>query len=111
MPGMCSALRSLGIDEPLKADIRHLLVRQLQCIVELDELVEMIPITSARVQLQSLLALWGNHWPTAEFDDVEAWDDIVQNRLLYIQKSQDLVRKHANNDNSTRLLVADLGSD
>ena len=31
---------------------------------------------------------WSKRWPSPSMDDAEAWDDIVQNRLLFFQKFQ-----------------------
>jgi adenylosuccinate synthase len=36
-----------------------------------------------------LLGGWHKRWPSAEFDDVEAWDDIAQNRLLFLNHLQE----------------------
>ncbi|KAH9308159.1 hypothetical protein KI387_036070 [Taxus chinensis] len=96
---------------PLATVSRHLLVRQLQRIIELNEFVELISTTNERIQLKSLLAMWQNRWPTPEFDDVEAWDDIVQNRLVYIQKYQGHVRKHEADEKFSGQLAADLDSE
>eukprot|EP01018_Ginkgo_biloba_P019264 Gb_14393 [translate_table: standard] len=98
---------------PLATVSKHLLVRQLQQIIELDEFVEFTPTRNVKVQLPRLLAAWRNRWPTAEFDDVEAWDDIVQKRLMYFQKSQSLVRKKLGEgyEEFGRQLAAELDSE
>jgi hypothetical protein len=36
-----------------------------------------------------LVQEWQERWPSSQLDDVEAWDDIVQNRLIFFQKFQD----------------------
>ena len=36
-----------------------------------------------------LLGGWHKRWPSPEFDDVDAWDDIVQNRLIFLNHIQE----------------------
>lgn len=92
---------------------KHLLVRQLQRIVEIDEFIKFITIKEMRVQLHSFFEAWRRRWPAPEFDDVEAWDDIVQNRLIYFQKFQGLLRKQlgAADEDVGKRLLADLDSE
>lgn len=35
-----------------------------------------------------LLGGWHKRWPSPEFDDVEAWDDVAQNRLMFLNHLQ-----------------------
>ncbi|KAG0609962.1 hypothetical protein M758_7G027900 [Ceratodon purpureus] len=81
---------------PLALRARHLRVRQLQKAIELEEFITFITKADEK-ELPRLLGGWHKRWPSPEFDDVEAWDDVAQNRLIFfnhIQEhfSQQLVR-------------------
>ncbi|KAI5080746.1 hypothetical protein GOP47_0003929 [Adiantum capillus-veneris] len=72
---------------PLASSARRLQIIKLQKTTELSEFLENI----ANYQLNGLLRLmseWRDRWPSSAMDDAEAWDDIVQNRLLFYQKMQ-----------------------
>lgn len=36
-----------------------------------------------------LLGGWHKRWPSSEFDDVEAWDDVAQKRLMFLNHLQE----------------------
>ncbi|MCO5603923.1 hypothetical protein L7F22_058079 [Adiantum nelumboides] len=72
---------------PLATSARRLQIIKLQKTTELSEILE----NTAAYQPNGLLRLmseWRNRWPSPAMDDAEAWDDIVQNRLLFYQKMQ-----------------------
>lgn len=40
-----------------------------------------------------MLGGWHKRWPSPEFDDVEAWDDVAQNRLMFFNHIQELLNQ------------------
>ncbi|XP_002965996.2 DNA-dependent protein kinase catalytic subunit [Selaginella moellendorffii] len=74
---------------PLAIGARRLQVRILQRAVELEEFVD-FSSRPDRSNISRLLSKWRQRWPSTKRDDVEAWDDILQNRLVFLQKLQGL---------------------
>jgi hypothetical protein len=60
----------------------------------------------------SLLEGWQKRWPSSEFDDVEAWDDIAQNRLLFFNEIQAVItqqlQKNSNFEDGKTSIVSRL---
>lgn len=59
-----------------------------------------------------LIGGWHTRWPSCEFDDVEAWDDVAQNRLLFFNHIQEHlnqqvqgIRTHEDGSNSVVSLL------
>ncbi|OAE24558.1 hypothetical protein AXG93_2415s1380 [Marchantia polymorpha subsp. ruderalis] len=77
---------------PLAIGARHRQVQKLQKITELDEFVEMMTNQQSE-QLPRKLVEWRHRWPSSKLDSVEAWDDIVKNRLVFFHKIQGLVNR------------------
>ncbi|XP_024384636.1 uncharacterized protein [Physcomitrium patens] len=92
--GQCHLIfrRQWSALHPFALGSRHQRVRQLQKIVELEEFITFISKPEAG-ELSRLLSGWHKRWPSPNFDDVEAWDDIAQNRLLFLK----YIQEHFNN--------------
>lgn len=60
----------------------------------------------------SLLEGWQKRWPSPEFDDVEAWDDIAQNRLLFFNEIEAVInqqlQKNSNFEDTKTSIVSQL---
>lgn len=83
---------------PLATSARHLQVRELQKTLELSEFVD-LSASNQHTDWPRLLSEWRTRWPSTTMDDVEAWDDIVQNRLLFFQKLQSSFNKRLEKEN------------
>ncbi|KAL2645175.1 hypothetical protein R1flu_012762 [Riccia fluitans] len=75
---------------PLATGARHRQVEKLQKIVELEEFLDLMT-NQQREQFPRKIIEWRHRWPSSKLDGVEAWDDIVQNRLVFFLKFQGLV--------------------
>ncbi|KAJ7526251.1 hypothetical protein O6H91_17G090200 [Diphasiastrum complanatum] len=79
---------------PLAIGRRHLQIRNLQKSVELDEFISLLSKFDSS-ELKRSLCEWRLRWPSPELDDVKAWDDILQNRLIFFHKVQSVVNQQA----------------
>ncbi|KAL3698516.1 hypothetical protein R1sor_012592 [Riccia sorocarpa] len=75
---------------PLATGARHRQVEKLQKIVELEEFLDLMT-NRRREHFPRKIIEWRHRWPSSKMDGVEAWDDIVQNRLVFFHKFQGLV--------------------
>ncbi|KAH6557334.1 hypothetical protein KP509_1Z120700 [Ceratopteris richardii] len=83
---------------PLAANARHFQIIKLQMTTELSEFLENVTHYKFGDVLRMMLE-WRNRWPSPTMDDAEAWDDVVQNRLLFFQKLQSVFNSHLQRQN------------